>query len=78
MKPDTAERKKNRLAHAIEYLVSQGWCYLHDWLFQKGSQLHDMSAADITMHQSIYDNEHFLVTDYYTCPYWKFKRENLL
>ncbi len=57
------EKYMEWLAKAI-YLAEYGWHTWGDWplcQFEKGDKIYDLSAADITKHESIEKNGFFLV-----------------
>lgn len=61
MKPLPPHLEAQRKQMARDYLFDFGWEYLGGWLFKKNNQVHDMSAADLTLHETILANKHFLV-----------------
>jgi hypothetical protein len=65
MKDDrTPEQKQKDLLAKIESAKSQGWTYINSQVFMSPSKtVHDLSAANMEMLDSIEKNGHFLVKD---------------
>lgn len=61
MKPLPLHLEKLRLERAILSICAQGWTWIGGWLFRKGDQTHDLSAADLTKLDGIYLRKSFIV-----------------
>ena len=61
----TQLQKIKALCSAIEFLEPFGWTWEprhpKDWIFSKDGKLFDLSAADISKHEEIFEKGAFLI-----------------